>query len=42
VRLAETILAEFPVDAVELTVHKPQAPITVPFGDVSVTVFRER
>lgn len=42
VRLADTILAEFPVDAVELTVHKPQAPITVPFGDVSVTVFRER
>ncbi|GAB2757811.1 dihydroneopterin aldolase [Sinomonas soli] len=42
VRLAETILAEFPVDAVELTVHKPQAPIAVSFGDVSVTVFRER
>jgi dihydroneopterin aldolase len=42
VRLAEGILAEFPVDAVELTVHKPQAPIRVPFGDVSVTVFRER
>jgi dihydroneopterin aldolase len=42
VRLADTIVAEFPVDAVELTVHKPQAPITVPFGDVSVTVFRER
>ena len=42
VRLAETLLGEFPVDAVELTVHKPQAPIGVPFGDVSVTVFRER
>lgn len=42
VRLADTILAEFPVAAVELTVHKPKAPIAVPFGDVSVTVFRER
>ncbi len=26
----------------EVTVHKPQAPITVPFGDVSVTAVRER
>jgi dihydroneopterin aldolase len=42
VRLAEVVLAEFAVDAVELTVHKPQAPINVPFADVSVTVFRER
>ncbi|GAB3268969.1 hypothetical protein GCM10027449_02750 [Sinomonas notoginsengisoli] len=42
VRLAEAILSEFPVDAVELTVHKPEAPIAVPFADVSVTVFRER
>lgn len=42
VRLAEAILAEFPVDAVELTVHKPKAPISVPFSDVSVTAFRER
>jgi dihydroneopterin aldolase len=42
VRLAETVLAEFPVEAVEVTVHKPQAPISVPFADVSVTVFREQ
>lgn len=42
VRLAEVVLAEFAVDAVELTVHKPRAPINVPFADVSVTVFRER
>lgn len=42
VRLAETILAEFPLEAVEITVHKPKAPIAVPFADVSVTVFRER
>lgn len=30
------------VDAVTVTVHKPQAPITVPFGDVSVTLARRR
>lgn len=42
VRLAEAVLAEFPVEAVEITVHKPEAPIAVPFGDVSVSVFRER
>lgn len=45
VRLAEAILAEFGargITAVELTVHKPKAPIAVPFTDVSVTVFRER
>ncbi|GAB4097917.1 dihydroneopterin aldolase [Sinomonas halotolerans] len=42
VSLARAVLAEFPVDAVEITVHKPEAPIRVPFADVSVTVFRER
>lgn len=43
VRLAERILADFEVvNAVEVTVHKPKAPIQVPFGDVSVTVFRTR
>lgn len=42
-RIAEKILADFPViDAVEVTVHKPKAPIQVPFGDVSITVFRAR
>lgn len=30
------------VSAVEVTVNKPQAPIEVPFGNVSVTVFREQ
>jgi dihydroneopterin aldolase len=30
------------VRAVEVTVHKPSAPITVPFADVSVTVTRVR
>lgn len=42
-RIAAAVLADFAViDAVDVTVHKPQAPITVPFGDVSVTIHRER
>lgn len=40
VRIAETLLAEFRLEAVDVTVHKPQAPIEVPFGDVSVSVHR--
>lgn len=40
--IAQAVLARFPLDAVELTVHKPKAPIEVTFSDVSVTVFRER
>jgi len=39
-RLADTCLAAGPVDRVEVVVHKPQAPVTVPFADVSVTVVR--
>ena len=43
VRMAEKILADFAVvNAVEVTIHKPKAPIQVPFGDVSITVFRSR
>jgi len=42
VRIADSLLAEFPLQAVEITVHKPQAPIEVPFGDVAVTVRRDR
>lgn len=43
VRMAEKILADFPVlQAVEVTVHKPKAPIQVPFGDVSITIYRAR
>lgn len=41
-RLADDVLSDARVDAVTLTVHKPQAPITVPFGDVSVTITRGR
>ena len=39
-RLADVCLAAGRVERVELTVHKPQAPIPVPFADVSVTVVR--
>jgi dihydroneopterin aldolase len=41
-RVAATVLAHEPVDAVEVTVHKPQAPISVPFGDVAVRITRSR
>lgn len=41
-RLAEICLADPAVAAVQITVHKPDAPITVPFEDVSVTIRRER
>lgn len=42
-RIADAVLVERPlVRAVTVTVHKPQAPIPVPFGDVSVAVRRER
>ena len=41
-RLADDVLSDARVDAVTITVHKPQAPITVPFGDVSVTITRGR
>ena len=42
VRIAEGLLSEFALHAVDITVHKPQAPIEVPFGDVAVTVHRDR
>ena len=35
-------LAESPVTWVEVTVHKPHAPITVPFDDVCLTIHRSR
>lgn len=41
VEIAETALARWPMDAIEVTVHKPQAPIPLGFADVSVTVRRE-
>ena len=36
------LLGRFPLEAVEVTVHKPKAPIEVTFADVSVTIYRER
>ena len=41
-RLADLCLAYPVVDAVEITVHKPQADLGVPFDDVTVTIRRER
>jgi dihydroneopterin aldolase len=41
-RLADACLKEAHVAAVEVTVHKPDAPAGVPFGDISVTITRDR
>lgn len=41
-RLADVCLAHSLVDAVEITVHKPQAELGVPFDDVTVTIRRGR
>ena len=41
-RVAGVALAHPPVHRVEVTVHKPSAPITVPFSDVAVTILRTR
>jgi dihydroneopterin aldolase len=38
-----TLVLEYPLAMMtEVTVHKPSAPITVPFADVSVTITRGR
>lgn len=42
VRIADGCLAHRGVIAVEVTVHKPMAPIGIPFDDVTVTVRRSR
>jgi dihydroneopterin aldolase len=41
-RLADVCLAYPLVDAVEITVHKPQAELGVPFDDVTVSIRRSR
>ncbi|MBT1175102.1 2-amino-4-hydroxy-6-hydroxymethyldihydropteridine diphosphokinase [Bifidobacterium sp. LC6] len=41
-RIAERILAIEPIAKVDITVHKPHAPITVPFADVAVSISRVR
>lgn len=38
--IADAILAIDPIQRVDVTVHKPHAPITVPFADVSVSISR--
>lgn len=39
-RIADAVLAFEAVRMVEVTVHKPHAPITVPFDDVTVSIRR--
>ncbi len=39
-RIADVLLAMPGVARVEVTLHKPSAPIIVPFADVSVTIHR--
>ncbi|GAA3122531.1 dihydroneopterin aldolase [Planomonospora alba] len=41
-RLADVCLARERVEAAEVTVHKPSAPIPLPFDDVTVTITRSR
>jgi 7,8-dihydroneopterin aldolase/epimerase/oxygenase len=41
-RLADVCLADPLVDAVEITVHKPEADLGVPFDDVTVEIRRTR
>lgn len=41
-RVAVVVLAHAAVQSVEVTVHKPEAPIAVPFADVAVSIVRGR
>lgn len=41
-QVATAVLARPDATEVEVTVHKPQAPVGVPFGDVAVTMSRTR
>ncbi|HTE73014.1 MAG TPA: dihydroneopterin aldolase [Actinomycetes bacterium] len=41
-RVADVCLADPRVVEAAVTVHKPEAPITVPFDDVAVTIVRSR
>ncbi|MDK1341777.1 dihydroneopterin aldolase [Streptomyces sp. 378] len=41
-RIAQVCLKHEVVQEVEVCVHKPDAPITVPFDDVTVTITRSR
>lgn len=41
-RIVDVVFTHDAAAAVRVTVHKPNAPITVPFADVSVTLNRQR
>ncbi|MGI8614525.1 MAG: dihydroneopterin aldolase [Nocardioidaceae bacterium] len=41
-RVADLVLADALVDWVQVTVHKPEAPLPVQFADVAVTIERSR
>lgn len=41
-RVADVALEDERVTAVEVTIHKPEAPLAIPYGDVSVTIRRSR
>jgi FolB domain-containing protein len=41
-RVSEVVLAHAAAQWARVTVHKPSAPISVPFDDVSVTIMRGR
>ncbi|WP_084361569.1 dihydroneopterin aldolase [Herbiconiux solani] len=41
-RVASVVLAHEPVERTRVVVHKPDAPITVPFADVSITIIRTK
>ena len=41
-RIADRCLEDASAEDVEVTVHKPEAPMAVPFGDVTVTIRRAR
>lgn len=41
-RIAQSVLEMAKVECVDVTVHKPQAPLTVDFADVSVSIRRDQ
>ncbi|MDR0837238.1 MAG: dihydroneopterin aldolase [Propionibacteriaceae bacterium] len=41
-RIADAVLAHSQAKAVEVAVHKPQAPVAVPFGDIAVRTRRTK
>ena len=41
-RIADTLLAAYPMTAVRVTVHKPEAPVAFQADDIAVTILRRR